>query len=683
MHVEKNVFDTLVGTILDIEGKTKDTIKARLDLERMGIRRGLWMNRDGDKARRDLAFFAMKLNDKKDFLQFVSSVKFPDGYASNIAHCVNVDGGKFTGLKSHDCHVFMQRLLPVGIRHLLPEDVVKPIMLLSRFFAQLTAKTLRKTDINQLRHDIVQVLCKFEMIFPPAFFTSMIHVMVHLPEEALLAGPVNYRWMYPIERLLGYLKKTVRNRAKPEGSIIEAWVQYESLTFCGMYLKDVDTAFNCPQRNNDGGLRNETLSVFAQSARPFGNPVRGESFSRNDMEVAHWFVLNNCDEIMSYLDEHEEMMKREHPSHLYAKKHPKKNTRGLCRQLKTAKVTRVTNSRISIGYEERHRAAPTAELHSSLAHDVGHVVRTHCPMRWKSWKVMPDEIKMGVRGQLSTNYNLEDLNEESLAYVNRLFGERYKQWKSDLHHHFQAYDDPEVAFREGCPKELEGREDSWAWLCTHFQAPDFVNKTQVNKGNRKKKTFLHHSGSRPFSYRMDARRRGGSKFPEIDVFGDVYVRPGNELAQSIHTTMVERSQLVLQESASQLPPETPIESVDPPQDAGFQILTETLDQTLGRRPGTYCRGMGNARQREPRPRSAAQANSQVTVLTSRVAELEGQMSVILQSLARSGIPIPSYGTSTSETSHPEHPQQTTAPVEPQIPEPHMPDDHVDFGTLFD
>ncbi|CAL2271250.1 unnamed protein product [Prunus armeniaca] len=244
----------------------------------------------------------------------------------------------------------------------------------------------------------------------------------------------------------------------------------------------------------------------------------------------------------------------------------KKNTRGPCRQLKTAKVTRVTNSRISIGYDERHRATPTAELHSSLAHNIGHIVRTHCPMHWKSWKVMPDEIKMEVRGQLLTNYNLEDLNEELLAYINRLFGERYKQWKSDLHHHFQAFNDPEVALREGCPKELERREDSWAWLCTHFQAPDYVNKTQVNKGNRKKKTLLHHSGSRPFSYRMDARRRGGSKFPEINVFGDVYVRPGNELAESLHTTMVERSQLVLQESASQLPPETPIESVDPPRD---------------------------------------------------------------------------------------------------------------------
>ncbi|CAL2228442.1 unnamed protein product [Prunus armeniaca] len=80
---------------------------------------------------------------------------------------------------------------------------------------------------------------------------------------------------------------------------------------------------------------------------------------------------------------------------------------------------------------------------------------------------------------------------------------------------------------------------------------------------------------------MDARRWGGSKFPEIDVFGDFYVRPRIELAESLHTTMVERSQLVLQESASQLPPETPIESVDPPQDAGFQISLNSNKFQLG------------------------------------------------------------------------------------------------------
>ncbi|CAN6562237.1 unnamed protein product [Malus baccata var. baccata] len=289
MHIEKNVFDTLVGTILDIEGKTKDTIEARLDLERMGVRSSLWMKNVSGTLKKGHPFFTVKPNGKKEFFNFISSVMFPDGYASNISRCVNVNGCKFQNMKSHDCHVILQRLLPVGIRHLLPLDVVKPIMLLSRFFSQLTA--------------------------------SMIHVMIHLPDEALLAGPVNCRWMYPIERYIGELKKSVRNKAKPEGSLVKAWVAYESLTFCAMYLEDVETSFNRSQRNNDGGVRKEKLSVFAQIARPFSDPVKDESFTKKDMEVAHWFILNNCDEALPYLEEHEQLMKREHLSHLYAKKH--------------------------------------------------------------------------------------------------------------------------------------------------------------------------------------------------------------------------------------------------------------------------------------------------------------------------------------------------------------------------
>ena len=39
MHVEKNVCDNIVGTLLNINGKTKDTNKARLDLADMNIRK--------------------------------------------------------------------------------------------------------------------------------------------------------------------------------------------------------------------------------------------------------------------------------------------------------------------------------------------------------------------------------------------------------------------------------------------------------------------------------------------------------------------------------------------------------------------------------------------------------------------------------------------------------------------
>ncbi|XP_028965019.1 uncharacterized protein [Malus domestica] len=228
MHIEKNVFDTLVGKILDIKGKTKDTIEARLNLERMGIRSSLWMQSVGGTLKKGHPFFIVKLNGKKEFFNFISSVKFPDGYASNISHCVNVKGCKFSNIKSHDCHVILQRLLP---------------------------------------------------IFPPAFFTSMIHVMIHLPDEALLAGPVNCRWMYPIERYICELKKCVRNRAKLEGSLVEMLRQL-SIVLNAMYL-------------NDGGVRKEKLSVFAQIAGPFGDPVKGESFTKNDMEMNKLKELNS------------------------------------------------------------------------------------------------------------------------------------------------------------------------------------------------------------------------------------------------------------------------------------------------------------------------------------------------------------------------------------------------------
>ena len=32
MHIEKNVFETIFNTVMDVKGETKDNIKARLDV---------------------------------------------------------------------------------------------------------------------------------------------------------------------------------------------------------------------------------------------------------------------------------------------------------------------------------------------------------------------------------------------------------------------------------------------------------------------------------------------------------------------------------------------------------------------------------------------------------------------------------------------------------------------------
>jgi len=54
--------------------------------------------------------------------------------------------------------------------------------------------------MRRLESEIPIILCKLERIFPPSFFDCMEHLPVHLAYEARIAGPVQYRWMYPFER---------------------------------------------------------------------------------------------------------------------------------------------------------------------------------------------------------------------------------------------------------------------------------------------------------------------------------------------------------------------------------------------------------------------------------------------------------------------------------------------------
>jgi hypothetical protein len=38
MHIEKNICESILGTLLELQGKSKDGEKARLDMQHMGIR---------------------------------------------------------------------------------------------------------------------------------------------------------------------------------------------------------------------------------------------------------------------------------------------------------------------------------------------------------------------------------------------------------------------------------------------------------------------------------------------------------------------------------------------------------------------------------------------------------------------------------------------------------------------
>ncbi|WMV59292.1 hypothetical protein MTR67_052677 [Solanum verrucosum] len=254
MHIEKNICKSILGTLLDIDGKTKDTYKARLDLKDMNIRKELWLQQDG------------------------SSYKMP----ATCYRCVSVDDGKITKLKSHDYHVLLQRVLPIALCGFVNKDVSLALIELGYFFQRLCCKTLRRDDLEQLERDIIIILCKLEMIFPPAFFDVMIHLAVHLPREAMYGGPVQYRWMYKIERFLASLS-----------------VMYET-RHCQKVLLQKDR--NDDGFSNDGEL---VLDIFSKRFRPYRDG-KYDVIPNKDFDIARWYVLNNCEEAEPFLQEHKE-----------------------------------------------------------------------------------------------------------------------------------------------------------------------------------------------------------------------------------------------------------------------------------------------------------------------------------------------------------------------------------------
>ncbi|XLR24106.1 hypothetical protein S83_052006 [Arachis hypogaea] len=97
----------------------------------MGIRPELW---PGEGGKCPSTIFAMSNLQRNVFLKTLQNMIFPDGYSSNVACSVDLRQHKLSGLKSQDCHILMEQLLPILVKNTLLSPVSNVIANLSSFF---------------------------------------------------------------------------------------------------------------------------------------------------------------------------------------------------------------------------------------------------------------------------------------------------------------------------------------------------------------------------------------------------------------------------------------------------------------------------------------------------------------------------------------------------------------------
>jgi hypothetical protein len=136
MHVIKNVFDNIIGTLLDMPRKTKDGLKSCTDLVQFDLRPELHpILRPNGKHFVPPASYTLTVAEKKVFCQCLRGVQGPTGFSSNISKLVSMSDLSIFGYNSHDCHVMMMVFLAIAIRAIKPVHVKVLITRLCYFFS--------------------------------------------------------------------------------------------------------------------------------------------------------------------------------------------------------------------------------------------------------------------------------------------------------------------------------------------------------------------------------------------------------------------------------------------------------------------------------------------------------------------------------------------------------------------
>jgi hypothetical protein len=123
--------------VMVMKGKPKNNIKARIDITLFCHCKNMDLVYAGSRVAKPKESFVLDKNTQLLVYKWLKSLCFLDEHASNISRLVNLEDYRLYGIKSHDCRVFMQTLIPLTYHDLLPKGIWDVLTKISHFFRDI------------------------------------------------------------------------------------------------------------------------------------------------------------------------------------------------------------------------------------------------------------------------------------------------------------------------------------------------------------------------------------------------------------------------------------------------------------------------------------------------------------------------------------------------------------------
>uniref|UniRef100_A0A803PU07 DUF4218 domain-containing protein n=1 Tax=Cannabis sativa TaxID=3483 RepID=A0A803PU07_CANSA len=374
-----------------------------------------------------------------------------------------------------------------------------------------------------------------------------IHLMenkfVHLVREVRLCGPVCFRWMYPFERLMKVYKGYVRNRNRPEGCIVEAYIAEEAVEFCSEYITDVETIgpnikaikhkgfaingymFSTKARDKVKVTQNSGVCIVAQtlqfaSARdknPFYGDMKFYGVIEEIWELdyrAFRIAMFKCnwvdDKIMDHLKEEleenevedvnvEEELEEFSSDDLATKKKKNRKTKGIVRLAKII-ADKIKGIKMYLKFNKRGQSIGTPER--ALQCYLGMQAKSMVPITIDNWHDVPAATLENVWKDVNLAFHFNDgMKKEVMSSV----GNKWRAFKTYLNRKFISpfIDNPKLLKENPSalhvpPKRYSIREEEWKVFVSKRQTKEFQEFRKKQQERRAALEYPHHSSRRSY-----------------------------------------------------------------------------------------------------------------------------------------------------------------------------------------